>query len=341
MIHIEYLHGDLAADYLKREGAGLLGVLGFPAVPADCATTVPHASVAAGGPGTGPQATDFCEVWMSHAPVRHGVDGDIRFAISGDYLFGVLAMPQGAAAGALRESAERAYGGIFAMLARHGFPHAVRFWNYFPRINGVEGDMERYRLFNMGRGAAFENAGRNRAETIPAACALGTDSGDALTVYFVAAREPGLAVENPRQVSAYRYPPEHGPHSPTFSRAVLHPAQDASMLFVSGTASIVGHRTLHAGDVVAQARETLANLEALFAEAGRLSRPGAFPMREASYKVYVRHARDAPAVRVELAAALGADADVNLLRADICRADLLVEIEAIAYAGTAGERPRR
>lgn len=341
MIHIEYLPGDLAADYLKRQEPGLLGVLGFPSVPGGFAQAVPHASVAAAGPGREPPPAGLCEVWTSSAPVRHGADGSIRFAVSGGFLFGVLALPLGAAAGALRDSTEGAYGEIFPMLARHGFPHAVRFWNYFPRINESEGGEERYRLFNMGRGAAFEGAGRDREETIPAACALGTDAGDALTVYFVAAHDAGLAVENPRQVSAYRYPRDYGPRSPTFSRAVLHPARDPEMLFVSGTASIVGHRTLHAGDVAAQTRETLANLEALFAEAGRLSRPGAFSMREASYKVYVRHPADAPAVRRELAAALGEGADVNLLRADICRADLLVEIEAIAYAGDAGERPRR
>lgn len=341
MIHIEYLHGDRAAEYLQRESPGLLGVLGFPAVPAGCAQAIPQASVAAAGPGAGAQPAGMCEVWTSREPVRHGTDGDIRFAVSGDFLFGVLAVAQGAAAGALRGSAERAYADIFAMLSRHGFPHAVRFWNYFPRINEPEGGVERYRLFNLGRGAAFESAGLVRGETIPAACALGTDSGDALTVYFVAAREAGLAVENPRQVSAYRYPSEHGPHSPTFSRAVLHPARDPAMLFVSGTASIVGHRTVHAGDVVAQTRETLANLEAVFAEAGRRSRPGAFSLREASCKVYIRRPADAKAVRDELAAALGDGADVNFLRADICRSDLLVEIEAIAYAGDAGERPGR
>ena len=139
-------------------------------------------------------------------------------------------------------------------------------------------------------------------------------------------------------MSAYRYPSEHGPHSPTFSRAVVYPAGGAEMLFVSGTASIVGHRTLHAGDVAAQTRETLANLEAVFAEANRVSRPGAFAIREASFKVYVRRADDAERVRREVFAALGDGADAHFLRADICRRDLLVEIEAIAWADPAGER---
>jgi enamine deaminase RidA (YjgF/YER057c/UK114 family) len=95
------------------------------------------------------------------------------------------------------------------------------------------------------------------------------------------------------------------------------------------------------GDVVAQTRETLANLRAVFAEAERLSRAGAFPLREASYKAYVRFPADVEAVRREVAAALGEEADVNFLRADICRSDLLVEIEAVAFAAGRGGRPGR
>ena len=112
------------------------------------------------------------------------------------------------------------------------------------------------------------------------------------------------------------------------------------MLFVSGTASIVGHRSLHAGDVVAQTRETLANLAAVFAEAERLVSPGAFPRGEASYKVYVRRPADAPAIRREVTAALGDDADAVYLRADICRSDLLVEIEAVAWSGVDARREK-
>ena len=338
MLRIEYLPLDIATDYLLGACPGLLGVMGFPSVPDECRSDVPSACVAAANLQPGAVGSGLCEVWVAQAAVRSGVDAGIRYATTGELIFGVIAYPEGA--GSLRELAERAYGDIFAMLARQGFPHVLRFWNYIPRINAEEAGLERYRHFNIGRGSAFEAAGRCGAETIPAACALGTeDSGNALTVYFVAAREGGRAVENPRQVSAYRYPPEHGPRSPLFARAVLYPADGARMLFVSGTASIVGHLTLHAGDVVAQTRETLANLAAVFAEACRLSRAGAFTMREASYKVYVRHAADAPAVRHELATALGEDADVHLLHADICRSDLLVEIEAIAYAGVPPGRP--
>lgn len=336
MLQLEYVPLDAASLASAGERPDLLAVLGFPALPqSDCLEGVAADRVDAGAIGAG----GLREVWASRGPVRQEIEGAIRYSTCGDFLFGVAAYPEGA--GAIRELAEQAYAGIFALLGRTGFIHALRFWNYFPRINEQEGGIERYRLFNVGRAAAFESAGRYREGAIPAACALGTGSGGALTVYFVAAREPGIAVENPRQVSAYRYPAEYGPRSPTFSRAVLHGTGEAAILFVSGTASIVGHRTLHAGDVVAQARETLANLEAVFAEAERLVRPGAFPRREASYKVYVRRPADLRAIQGEVAAALGPEADVTYLRADICRSDLLVEIEAIAFAAGRGGRPGR
>jgi hypothetical protein len=44
--------------------------------------------------------------------------------------------------------------------------------------------------------------------------------------------------------------------------------------------------------------------------------------------VYVRRPADLPVIKAELAAALGAGARVIYLQADICRQDLLVEIEA-------------
>jgi hypothetical protein len=58
-------------------------------------------------------------------------------------------------------------------------------------------------------------------------------------------------------VSAYDYPRQYGPAAPSFSRAALTPDP---LLLISGTASIVGHASVHLGDVTAQLEETLANL---------------------------------------------------------------------------------
>jgi chorismate lyase/3-hydroxybenzoate synthase len=163
---------------------------------------------------------------------------------------------------------------------------------------------------------------------VPAASALGAASDSPLVVYFLAARTAPTFLENPRQVSAYHYPRQYGSHSPVFSRATLLRQSGGLALFISGTASIVGHRSLHVGDTAAQTRETLANIEALLAEANRVARGARFELGALAFKVYVRRPADLPVIKAELAGALGAGARVIYLQAEICRQDLLVEIEA-------------
>lgn len=269
---------------------------------------------------------DACATWAEIPPSPFGKPSGLHYETSGDLIFGVVSAAE--SEGALAERAERLYRRVFALMREQGRTHALRFWNYVPRLNAIEDGLERYRAFNCGRHAAFEADGRLEAGSIPAACALGLGDED-LRVYFLAARSPGRSVENPRQVNAYRYPADYGPRSPTFARALAYPAASPAMLFISGTASIVGHETLHAGDVVAQTRETLANLEAVFTEASRLA---PFRIPDARFKAYVRHAEDLPLVRRELAARLGDPARIEYLRADICRADLLVEVEGYCRA---------
>jgi enamine deaminase RidA (YjgF/YER057c/UK114 family) len=149
-----------------------------------------------------------------------------------------------------------------------------------------------------------------------------------VVVYFLAGRSAPVFVENPRQVSAYHYPRQYGTHSPLFSRAALLRQPQSLTLFVSGTASIVGHRSLHIGDTTRQTRETLTNIEALLSEANRVARGARFELDSLAYKVYVRRPEDLPLIQSELAATLGSQAQVIYLQADICRQDLLVEIEA-------------
>src|SRR5437763_15542942 len=96
----------------------------------------------------------------------------------------------------------------------------------------------------------------------------------------------------------------------------------------SGTSGIVGHTSMHDCDPVAQTRETHANIEALLAEANRVAHGARFELGALACKVYVRRPADLPVIKAELAAALGAGARVIYLQADICRQDLLVEIEA-------------
>lgn len=226
------------------------------------------------------------------------------------------------------EPAERLYRRLVEMLreGRHGYP--LRLWNYFPGINQGEGDAERYRRFCVGRGRALEAAGLEDARMC-AATAIGSDQ-PVMQLVALAGREPGVSIENPRQVSAWNYPRRYGPRQPAFARATAIPLADGRTgLLVSGTASVVGHVTAHPGDAEAQALEAASNLDALLANAASsLSRPSLAQFGPDSLaRVYVRHPADWPGIERRLRARWP---ELRLcgLRGDVCRSDLLVEIEA-------------
>jgi chorismate lyase/3-hydroxybenzoate synthase len=301
--------GAVAPDHL-------LGVIEFGAARAlASAPHCPHARVPM--PVLG--ATQFAEVWSSSAPVRRFRDADIDCACSGNALFGVLQIEQ---SGGLADTTRAAYERIIDCVDRQGFPHLLRLWNYFPQINAPESGLERYRCFSAGRHDAFVAKGRTIGPGTPAACALGTASGP-IVIYFLAATHAGTAVENPRQVSAYDYPIQYGPRSPSFSRATRVGGGPQPMLLISGTASIVGHETVHPGDARQQLEETLTNLRAVSADTahgdgGRLY-----------LKAYLRDAAYLPFVQTRLRAEFGPQAHIAYLQADICRSDLLLEIDGL------------
>jgi chorismate lyase/3-hydroxybenzoate synthase len=106
---------------------------------------------------------------------------------------------------------------------------------------------------------------------------------------------------------------------------MLLPAQDARA--ISGTAAEVGHASAHRDDLKAQLDETLTNLDALLASADM----GAGFDTHSTLKAYVRHAADAPRVREFFRQRLPS-VPVLLLHGDICRSELLVEIDGWRYA---------
>lgn len=311
-------------------GSHVLGaaLLGAGALPAE----IPCQHIDA--PLLGHPGPAALERWLCDGPPRAGEAEGIRFRRTGNVLYGDLVLAEGDFSGPapLRAATEIAYRRIFRLLEVEGLPHLWRVWNYLADINGSQDGLERYRQFNIGRQDAFIASGRLASGNVPAACAIGL-AGGPLRIAFLAGLEPPFPIENPRQVSAYDYPPEYGPRSPTFSRAAIAAPGGQAVLFVSGTASIVGHRTLHAGDAAAQARESLANIEAVITEVNHCLPAHPFALENLTYRAYIRHAADYPAVAAVLRNALG-NAGCVCLQADICRADLLVEIEAT------GVRPR-
>ncbi len=273
--------------------------------------------------GLQPLHEPFVEVWRSTRAVEHGVDAALRWSCDGDYLFFAIEVDEHDAGG-IEAAAEVAYREITGLVARRrlagGAPAVVlRLWNYLDAINEGDGDDERYRRFCSGRARGLGVQARNG---FSAATAIGRRDGRrVLLVYGLAARVGGEAVENPRQVSAWRYPRQYGPTAPTFTRATL---TGAGQLLVSGTAAVVGHASVHAGDTLAQVDETLLNLDQLLAASGASGRG-----EDAVLKVYLREAADADAVAARIRSRFPSVGGLILLGGEICRRELRIEIDGI------------
>ena len=277
-----------------------------------------------------PQLGDvpYIELWSCATPVERGRFEDVEYAADGEVLFGACRRTESAGT-SLDELTYAVYADVMRTIRATGYPQLLRVWNYVADLNGRQGGEERYHRFCRGRYRALIEFNPDVEQTLPAASVIGSHVPE-MTIYFLAAHGQGTPVENPRQLSAYRYPTQYSPQSPSFSRAMLKVWPDAAHLYVSGTASIVGHSTLHGGDVRRQLQEILRNLQALLAAASRTAGTEFPGVGEASVlKAYVRRADDLPLVKDALTQAMGQRASVLYLQGDLCRSDLLVEIEGI------------
>lgn len=276
--------------------------------------------------GLEPADSGLFEVWRCTGPIACGHQDALRWSSDGNYLFFAVEIDE-SEAGGIAVATEQAYAAICRLIAAHRFAdgghgHILRLWNYMDAINEGEGDNERYRHFCSGRARGLNPSARNGYS---AATAIGRRDGKRiLQVYGLAAREEGVAVENPRQVSAWSYPRQYGPVSPTFARATRTPA---GQLLVSGTAAVVGHQSQHVGDTLAQLDETLRNLDSLLAAAG--SRIASRDIDAALLKVYLRDPTEAQAVERHLRQRLHGQVGLLIVFGDICRQDLRIEIDGI------------
>jgi len=263
------------------------------------------------------------EVWHAPRPVQAWRSGQLRGGRDGALEFGAIEVAEGD--DGIAGAAEHAYRALVAHLQAGAYPHLLRVWNYLDAITEGEGDAERYRQFCVGRVAGLEG---HRGQ-FPAATAIGRRDGRrVLQVYWLAAREPGIAIENPRQVAAYRYPRQYGPQPPSFARAMLAPASLRLPLMLSGTAAVVGHASQHADDLPAQLHESFRNFDALLATARQHTPqlPRHFGA-DTLLKAYVRDAGALPLARAQLDALLAPEAARLVLHADVCRRELLIEID--------------
>jgi len=144
-----------------------------------------------------------------------------------------------------------------------------------------------------------------------------------------------LPLENPSQTPAYDYGTVYSPQSPKFSRAMAVILGNYFTVWVSGTASIVDSETKYIGDAGKQTEQTIDNIERLIAEDNFLQHgvpgTGATLADLAKVRVYVKRAEDYQACREVCERRFG-NIPIIYAVADVCRPELLVEIEGVAFA---------
>ncbi len=208
------------------------------------------------------------------------------------------------------------YARAYEISQQHNCPHLLRTWNYLHDINGVDEGLERYQSFCVARHEILAQLGQLTVPN-PAATAIGSINGKNSFV-FLFSREPGQVIENKRQVSAWQYPAKYAPKQPRFSRAMLL----ENMLMCSGTASVVGHETMHLGDLEGQFVECLNNVEQLLQSS---EQPHA--VSSGIYRFYLRD-RSCASQLETLIKNQGIE-NYIVLHGDICRENLLLECEVV------------
>lgn len=235
------------------------------------------------------------------------------------------------------------------MLENHDFfsnTYPFRFWIYINNILPVGGMVDNYQQINSARISAFDfyhiPPTKNRSDKyVPASTGIGT-SGDHLVLSSLSVVSPFVRIEsleNDLQTSAFAYPDKVSQNPPLFSRAVQIIHDSEIMLFISGTASIKNHSTVYSGDIQRQLQQTLLNIANLVNSASRIPviddwNPSVFEVISSSalqLVVYIKKYSDLNYVKSFIHNNISERVDIIYLNADVCREDLLVEIEGIAF----------
>ena len=304
----------------------------------------------------GPRAQTTPAMWveelLADARVERGIErnGELGIEIkdAGEFALISARLPEAISLGgaALERRVAEMYAAIAAKIEKLAIAkHPVRLWNHIPDIHRKMDDRrDRYMVFNAGRYRAFSSwYGGSAAfdKEVATASGIGHDGKD-LIVHCLCARQAGMPVSNPRQIPPHRYSARYGPLPPCFARAtVLSPAK---MILVGGTASIRGEDSLHAASLPLQLLETFTNLASVVEAASVKAapakcngkRPGAQQHQEEwlarfrDVRVYYPRAADREALETMVRGAFDSGCRIEMRRADLCRAELLVEIEGVA-----------
>ena len=212
----------------------------------------------------------------------------------------------------------------------------VRQWNYIERITHMDEGGQHYQLFNDARSHFYNSC---KWETgYPAATGIGTQAGGVI-VTFDAIRnsnEYTTPIDNPLQISAHAYSQQVLINStdkhkttPKFERA-RYIGGAKPMIHISGTAAIRGEESCEEG-IVGQTALTMENIDHLTSIENQYASGVANPskMEYTTLRVYIKHRHNLHDAKQWMTDNYPATPALYLW-ADICREELLIEIEGVA-----------
>ena len=242
-----------------------------------------------------------------------------------------------------RGATEAAFEQMKAILDSEGmsFNNIARQWNYIGNILEEKNGLQNYQIFNEVR---CEYYGKFRTvHGYPASTGIGMKLGGVTIDFCAVMTNEKLMVkpiENPNQINAYEYGQQvlKGPtgmgksvkHPPLFERALLLKDNFRSTLLISGTASIMGQDTIGIGDVEKQTLVTINNIIKLTDQkrfeqnvTSTNTEWGKFIL----LRVYIKNQVDFSKVKM-ICMKQFPGVPAIFIESDICRDNLLVEIEA-------------
>lgn len=236
--------------------------------------------------------------------------------------------------GDIGEQSAKVFDRIGNILERESFAVSdiVRQWNYIDHITSVSEGVQNYQLFNDARSDFY--SGADWEDGYPAATGIGCDSGGVMVMVYAVKGFDGadFPLDNPLQVPAHRYSgkvlasgKEAVRTTPKFERGRLL----GDVVFVSGTAAIKGEDSEFSEDARVQALGAIDVVEHLVAPSN--ISPDCSAFRFGYLRVYVRRPQDLEPVR-EMFISHFKDTPIHFLQADICRPELLLELEGVGRA---------
>ncbi len=234
-----------------------------------------------------------------------------------------------------RNQAEKCFRAIDDLLSTSDFTTGdiIRQWNYIQDIIRLDGSNQNYQDFNDVRSKFYGNAFQKSG--YPSATGIGMNEGGVIIEFIAMQSDVAVskAVDNPAQIAAHSYSKDVlvgnscNKTTPKFERARILQCYNRQMMFISGTASISGERTIGIDDPEEQTKVTISNIKKLYS-------PEVLNKKHIQTKrpvfnhcrVYIKNENDFNIIK-KTCRHLFDDIPMVFIKANICRDQLLVEIE--------------